>query len=152
MVTWLAMLIGGLYAAGFYLMLRRSLIKIILGLAIFAHGANLMILAAGNPRRVDVDVKIPIVPEGAEQLLQPYADPLPQALVLTAIVIGFGLQAFTLALAKSVYDRMGVDDVDAMRDPDLTEPPTRRDAQELVSHEELDSVAPAALPGTAVGS
>ncbi len=146
------MLIGGLYAAGFYLMLRRSLIKIILGLAIFGHGANLMILAAGNPTRVDVDVKIPFVPEGAEQLVQPYADPLPQALVLTAIVIGFGLQAFTLALAKSVYDRMGVDDVDAMRDPDLTEPPSVRDARELVDDDETESGAPVALPGTAVGS
>lgn len=126
MVTWLAILIGALYAAGFYLMLRRSLIKVILGLTVFSHGANLMILAAGDLRRAGnpengPGVRLPIVAEGAEVLEAPYADPLPQALVLTAIVIGFGLQAFTLVMAKRAYTQIGADDVDAMRATDVTE-------------------------------
>lgn len=146
MVTWLAMLIGGLYAAGFYLLLRRSLIKVILGLAIFAHGANLMILAAGSPQRTTVEIKLPLVPLGADRLIEPYADPLPQALVLTAIVIGFGLQAFTLALAKSAVDSIGADDIDAMRSTDLTSPSSRTDAEELVTdrHDPAEERAAAA--------
>ena len=125
MLTWLAVLVGWLYAVGFYLMLRRSQIKVILGLTIFSHGANLMIVAAGGAKRAgDPEtggVLLPIVAEGSEVLTEPYADPLPQALVLTAIVIGFGLQAFTLVLAKRAYIQIGADDVDAMRSTDVTE-------------------------------
>jgi multicomponent Na+:H+ antiporter subunit C len=132
-VIWLAILVGFLYAFGFYLMLRRSLIKVILGLALFAHGANLMILAAADARRAGDPstggVHLPIVHEGQQQLVEPFADPLPQALVLTAIVIGFGLQAFTLVLAKRAYGQLGVDDVDAMGASDRTDPePGREDA------------------------
>lgn len=133
MVIWLAILVGFLYAFGFYLMLRRSLIKVILGLALFAHGANLMILAAADARRAGDPsaggVHLPIVQEGQQQLAEPFADPLPQALVLTAIVIGFGLQAFTLVLAKRAYAQLGVDDVDAMGASDRTDPePAPEDA------------------------
>ena len=125
MIVWLAILIGALYATGFYLMLRRSLIKVILGLTVFSHGANLMILAAGDLRRAGNPatggVRLPLIDPGEHALEPPYADPLPQALVLTAIVIGFGLQAFTLVLAKRAYMQIGADDVDAMRGTDLTD-------------------------------
>jgi len=55
---------------------------------------------------------IGLVPAGATALAQPYADPVPQALVLTAIVIGFGLTAFSLVLAHRVHGSVGTDDVD----------------------------------------
>ena len=54
----------------------------------------------------------PVVPDDADRLVAPYADPVPQALVLTAIVIGFGLLAFSLVLADRVHDTTGTDDVD----------------------------------------
>jgi multisubunit Na+/H+ antiporter MnhC subunit len=61
-----------------------------------------------------IAVSPPVLPEGAAALEPPYADPVPQALVLTAIVIGFGLLAFSLVLAHRVHDAVGSDDVDDM--------------------------------------
>jgi multicomponent Na+:H+ antiporter subunit C len=124
LVGWMSMLVGGLFAAGFYLLLRRSLVRIVLGLSIFSYGANLLILTAGNAQRAAEGVQLPIVAPGESVLIPPYADPLPQALVLTAIVIGFGLQAFTLVLARAAYQRVGADDVDVLRSSDLVERPT----------------------------
>ena len=108
MATLLAIVIGCLYAAGVYLMLRRSLFKLILGLVLLSHGANLLIFTAGGLTRA----RPPVVAAGAAALDAPYADPVPQALVLTAIVIGFGLTAFSLVLAHRVHASVGNDDVD----------------------------------------
>jgi multicomponent Na+:H+ antiporter subunit C len=99
-----------LYSAGVYLMLRRRLAQLIIGLGLLSNGTNLLIFAAGGLTRA----RPPVVPEGAEQLVPPYADPVPQALILTAIVIGFGLLAFSLVLAHRVHANVGTDDVDEM--------------------------------------
>lgn len=104
----LALASGILYAAGVYLMLRRRLAQLIIGLGLLSNGTNLLIFAAGGLTRA----RPPVVPEGADRLLPPYADPVPQALVLTAIVIGFGLLAFLLVLAHRVHVTTGTDDVD----------------------------------------
>jgi multicomponent Na+:H+ antiporter subunit C len=104
----LALAAGVLYAAGIYLMLRRRLAQLIIGLGLLSNGTNLLIFTAGGLTRA----RPPVVPEGAAALQAPYADPVPQALVLTAIVIGFGLLAFSLVLAHRVHDTVGSDDVD----------------------------------------
>jgi len=104
----LALAAGVLYAAGIYLMLRRRLAQLIIGLGLLSNGTNLLLFTAGGLTRAQP----PVVPDGAERLLAPYADPVPQALVLTAIVIGFGLLAFALVLADRVHDTLGTDDVD----------------------------------------
>jgi len=104
----LALASGGLYAAGIYLMLRRRLVQLIIGLGLLSNGTNLLIFTAGGLTRA----RPPVLPEGATALAQPYADPVPQALVLTAIVIGFGLLAFSLVLAHRVHAAVGTDDVD----------------------------------------
>jgi multicomponent Na+:H+ antiporter subunit C len=104
----LALAAGVLYAAGIYLMLRRRLAQLIIGLGLLSNGTNLLIFTSGGLTRA----RPPVVPEGAEQLEPPYADPVPQALVLTAIVIGFGLLAFSLVLAHRVHMTTGIDDVD----------------------------------------
>jgi multicomponent Na+:H+ antiporter subunit C len=114
MALLLAITVGALYACGVYLLLRRSLVKLVIGLVLLGHAANLLIMAAagithGRP---------PLVADGAVALFPPYADPLPQALVLTAIVIGFGLQAFALVLLKRAHQAVGTDDLDAMRSTD----------------------------------
>ncbi len=103
----LALAAGALYAAGIYLMLRRRLAQLIIGLGLLSNGTNLLIFTAGGLTRG----RPPVVPAG-EALTQPYADPVPQALVLTAIVIGFGLLAFSLVLAHRVHAAGGTDDVD----------------------------------------
>jgi multicomponent Na+:H+ antiporter subunit C len=104
----LALASGVLYAAGIYMMLRRRLAQLIIGLGLLSNGTNLLIFTAGGLTRA----RPPVVPDGATVLEAPFADPVPQALVLTAIVIGFGLTAFSLVLVDRVHDTVGTDDVD----------------------------------------
>jgi multicomponent Na+:H+ antiporter subunit C len=114
METVLAFVVGGLYAAGLFLMMRRSIVKLIIGLSLLGHAANLLIFTMGRLTR-----EYPaIIPHDSNQLTGPFADPLPQALILTAIVIGFGVQAFAVVLIKRVYQTLGTDDIDRMRTPD----------------------------------
>lgn len=104
----LALAAGVLYAAGIYLMLRRRLAQLIIGLGLLSNGTNLLIFAAGGLTRG----RPPVLAAHMTVLETPYADPVPQALVLTAIVIGFGLLAFSLVLAHRVHATVGTDDVD----------------------------------------
>ena len=91
MIIVLALLVGVLYASGVYLLLQRTLTRIILGLALLGHGANLLLLLAGGRAG-----RAPLVGSTTEGRV---SDPLPQAMALTAIVITFGVTAFLLALA-----------------------------------------------------
>ena len=109
METVLAIVAGVLYGTGLYLMLRRRLAQLIIGLGLLTNGTNLLIFTAGGLTRAVP----PVVPEGA-LLLPPFADPVPQALILTAIVIGFGVLAFSLVLAHRIHQSLGTDDVDAV--------------------------------------
>ena len=104
----LALASGVLYASGIYMLLRRRLAQLIIGIGLLSNGTNLLIFTAGGLTRA----RPPVVPAGAQTLIEPYADPVPQALVLTAIVIGFGLLAFSLVLADRVHVTVGTDDVD----------------------------------------
>jgi multicomponent Na+:H+ antiporter subunit C len=110
----LAILTGILYAAGIYMMLRRSMVKLLLGLILLGNGANMLIfllgrITKGNP---------PVIPESSKVFTQVYADPIPQALILTAIVISFGLQAFAIILLKRVYSVVNTDNLDDLTTTD----------------------------------
>lgn len=107
----IALIIGGLFAGGVYMLLRRSLIKLVIGLILLGHGANLLIFLMGRL----TSGQAPLIPADATRPVEPFADPLPQALVLTAIVIGFGLQAFALVLVRRLYQSAGTDDLDRLR-------------------------------------
>lgn len=104
----LAIVAGVLYAAGLYLMLRRRLAQLIIGLSLLSNGSNILILSAAGVTRA----KPPLVTQGIP--LEHYADPVPQSLILTAIVIGFGVLAFALVLAYRVRQSVGTDDIDAV--------------------------------------
>lgn len=110
----LAIITGILYAAGFYMILRRSLVKLIIGLIILGNGVNLLIFLLGGITKGHP----PIIPENASVFSEIYANPLPQALILTAIVISFGLQAFAIILVKRAYKVVGTDDLDEMNATD----------------------------------
>lgn len=110
----LAIVTGGLYAAGLYLMMRRSIVKLIIGLSLLSHAANLLIFTAGGLTRA----RAPLIHEGDVLPELPFADPLPQALVLTAIVISFGVLAFAVVLVDRAYRTVGTDDIDEMRATD----------------------------------
>ena len=101
---------GVLYAAGFYLMMRRRLAQLIVGLSLLANGANILIFTATGLTRSHP----PLLPVGGE-MSGPFADPVPQALILTAIVIGFGVLAFSAVLAHRVERSQASDDIDAVR-------------------------------------
>ena len=106
----MAIIVGALYAAGVYMIRRRSLVKLIIGLGLLGHASNMLIFSMGELVRGNP----PLIPEGLEAPIAPFADPLPQALILTAIVIGFGAQAFAIVLIKRVYQRIGTDDMDQL--------------------------------------
>ena len=114
MEVMLAIAIGALYATALYLILRRSIVKLIIGLALLGHAANLLIftsarLVRGRPALIEA---------GETALEQPHADPLPQALILTAIVISFAIVAFTLVLVNRTYEEVGTDDLDRLNTTD----------------------------------
>jgi multicomponent Na+:H+ antiporter subunit C len=96
------------------MLLSRSLIRMLLGLTLLGNAVNLLIFTAGRLTRA-----VPPIVVNGEVPLPGSANPLPQALVLTAIVIGFAMFVFLLVLAYRAYETLEVDDTDAMR---LAEP------------------------------
>ncbi|MDP5272752.1 Na(+)/H(+) antiporter subunit C [Chengkuizengella axinellae] len=106
----MSVVIGLLFTIGTYLLLTRTLLRIILGTSLLSHGAHLLLitmagLKTGAP---------PILNEGVTE----YVDPLPQALILTSIVISFGVTSFFLVLAYRAYKELGTDDMDRLRGND----------------------------------
>ena len=103
----LSLLVGVLMSVSVWLMLSRNLVKFLFGLVLISNVANLIIFKVGG---LSVGAPALIVDGGGTQ----YANSLPQALVLTAIVIGFGLVSFTLILALKAYQAIGTVDVEEM--------------------------------------
>lgn len=103
----MSVIIGVLFMSATYLMLSKNLIRIIVGTGLLSHGAHLLLLTMGGLKR------------GAPPLLgeqaSAYTDPLPQALILTAIVISFGVTSFFLVLAYRSYEELGTTNMDQLR-------------------------------------
>lgn len=110
-----ALAFGVMVAAAAYLILSRNVLRLVLGLLVLGNAANLSIFIAG---RMGTNVP-PLVPVG-ELAMIGGANPLPQALVLTAIVISFSLVAFTVVLFEGAHRRLDTLDSEAMR---VAEPP-----------------------------
>ena len=114
METIMAFAVGALFAASIYMMLRRSIVKLVIGLILLSNAANLLIFTvSGLTRGLP-----PLVPAGMDLPAGGWADPLPQALILTAIVIGFGVLAFAVVLIHRAYEVIEEDDLDKMRSTD----------------------------------
>lgn len=111
MQTMLVLLVTALFSVAIYLLLSTRIIRMLIGVVLLGNAVNLSILAAG---RVAAAVP-PIVPDGADVPAAAIANPLPQALILTAIVISFSFFAFLLVLAFRAYQDLGTDETDAMR-------------------------------------
>lgn len=103
MIVVMVVSVAVLYGTGAYLLLQRNLSRIVIGLGLLGHGANLLLLIAGGRAGA-----APLVGDNGG----PFADPLPQALALTAIVITFGVSAFLLALAYRNWTLAGTDEVE----------------------------------------
>ena len=102
--------VGVMTAAGIYLMLRGRTFPVVLGLAMISYAVNVFLFATG---RLTIDR--PPVLNGAEA----YTDPLPQALVLTAIVISFGMSALVVVLALRSYLESGGDEIDVIGEAEV---------------------------------
>ncbi|PRD52630.1 Na+/H+ antiporter subunit C [Sphingobacterium gobiense] len=110
----LVLVLGLLYAGGIYLVLRRSMVRLLLGIMLLSNGTNVLIFVIGN-----ITKGSPPVIGSAEKVFQEiYADPIPQALILTAIVISFGLTSFAIVLLKRVYALVDSDDLDDLNTPE----------------------------------
>ena len=107
-----AVVVGILFAMSVYLLLSGSLIRLILGIFVFGNATHLLIFVAGRLTREEP----PLIPAGMTFAEPGFANPLPQALILTAIVISFSLFAFLLVLAYRAYETLGTVDTDEMRD------------------------------------
>jgi multicomponent Na+:H+ antiporter subunit C len=107
METLMSIAIGVLFAIGVYMILSRSILRIILGTALLTHGIHLLLMTMAGLKT------------GAAPLLGDdaglYVDPLPQALILTSIVISFGVTSFYFVLAYSAYLKLGTDDMEQLR-------------------------------------
>jgi multicomponent K+:H+ antiporter subunit C len=108
-MEWLfALVVGVLTATGVFLTLRARTFPVVLGLTLLAYAVNLFLFSMGR-----LSVGIPAVIDKAAPA-PAYADPLPQALVLTAIVIAFGMTAFLIVLALKARSELGNDHVDGL--------------------------------------
>lgn len=105
-----AIMVGVLTAAGVYLLLRARTFAVLLGITLLSYAVNLFLVASGRL----VLASAPLTDQGLEN----YPDPLPQALVLTAIVIGFGMTALLVVLALRGLRETGDDHVDGDRRDD----------------------------------
>lgn len=110
----LLILIALLYSTGIYMLLRRSMVKLLIGLGLLGNGVNILIFLLGSITKG----KPPVIDDKASLFKDIYADPIPQALILTAIVISFGLQAFAIVLLKRVYVLVNSDDLDDLNTPE----------------------------------
>ena len=103
MEIFVSIIIGVLTMCAVYLVLSRSLLRIIIGTALFSHAAHLLVLTKTGAA--------PVLVDGVTE----FTDPLPQALVLTAIVISFGVTAFFLVLAYRTYQELSTDNMEEMK-------------------------------------
>lgn len=102
-----ALVIGVIFACGLYSMLRRALLRLIIGLSLLTYGVNLLLFAMGDLSRRGAPI-VDVTP------VEEMADPIPQALILTSIVISFGVLAFTLTLAYRASQVAESDDLDVV--------------------------------------
>ncbi|MCQ8780872.1 Na+/H+ antiporter subunit C [Mangrovibrevibacter kandeliae] len=107
----LSLVVAILFSVAIYMLLSKHIIRMLLGTVLLGNGVNLLIFTAGRVPAITP----PIIPDGADHLEAVTANPLPQALILTAIVISFSFFAFLLVLAYRAYQDLGTDDSDEMR-------------------------------------
>ncbi|CAM3241997.1 Na(+)/H(+) antiporter subunit C [Arthrobacter ulcerisalmonis] len=114
----LLLVMGALYACGIYLILERSLTRVLLGLMLLANATNLLILATGGYAGL-----APLFSK--ETAAQDYSDPLPQALILTSIVISFAVTAFMLGIIYRTWVLARQDEIqDDLEDRRVAETPS----------------------------
>ena len=111
----LAVTLGIFFAISIYSILRTNFLRVVIGFMMLSNAVNLMIFVVGRLTRGQP----PLIPHAEKTLEGTYANPLPQALILTAIVISFALTAFALTLAFRAYRTLGTLDTETMYQTEL---------------------------------
>lgn len=111
----MAFVVGALFAISVYLILRRNLVRLILGIVLLSNAVNLLLFTMGRMTRAEAA----FIEAGATVPSETIANPLSQALILTAIVIGFGLLAFTLVLVYRTNRDINTVDSDMLREEEI---------------------------------
>ncbi len=127
MIWSLALAAGVVTAAGVYLALSRDMLRCVIGVSLVGLAANLVLFTAAGPGGTP-----PLIVQGEQVLAENAAHPLPQAMVLTAIVIGFALTCFSLVLVLAIKQETGLADGDALHE---AEPPPGRDGAPRLEEE-----------------
>jgi multicomponent Na+:H+ antiporter subunit C len=131
MTVLLALVTAALFGCGSWLLMQRRLSRIIVGVGLLGHGANMLLITSGRSGRA------PIIDGGGD-----YADPLPQALALTAIVITFGVTAFLLALGFRSWQLTRDDRVEDDVEDRIIARPRPEHADETVTDDPEDTFGP----------
>ena len=109
----ISLIVGVLFSASLFLMFQKSLFKLIIGVILFGYATVFFLFTVGGVTK-NAPPLLSETGASTEQL----ADPLPQALTLTAIVIGIGVQLFVIVLLKKVYEEVGTEDLDDLNTTD----------------------------------
>jgi multicomponent Na+:H+ antiporter subunit C len=135
MILILAVVVGALFTGGTYLLLQRTLTRTILGLVLYGHAVNVLLLLAGGRAGA------PPIVDGSSV---PIADPLTEAMALTSIVISFGIVAFLLALAYRSWtltgDDMAEDDIEDRRIAQFASDQYEEELIKLAQLQELETL------------
>ena len=122
----LAILSGALVAGGIYLLLSQNLVRMLFGLIMLSNAVNLMLFTAGG-----LEYRLPpLIQKSQVEPISPVANALPQALILTAIVIGFALLTFMFVLFYRTYQTLGTIDTREMQLAEPPEPPNQGHEEE----------------------
>lgn len=124
-----AVVCGAMLAASFYLLMRQNLLRFVIGLIILGNAVNLTLFTMGRLTRAEP----PVIPKGAKMIEGAYANPLPQALILTAIVISFGLLAFALVLVYRNFSVNETIEADGIHASELPEEPDVHEAEKRLA-------------------
>jgi len=109
----IALIVGILFSASLFLMLQKSFFKLIIGVILFGYATIFFLFTVGGTTK-----NAPPLISLQETSVEGLADPLPQALTLTAIVISIGVQLFVIVLLKKVYEEVGTEDLDDLNTTD----------------------------------
>lgn len=109
----ISLILGILFAASIFLMFQKSFFKLIIGVIIFGYGTIFFLFSIGGLTR-----DAPPLLYDKAQNIESLADPVPQALTLTAIVISIGVQLFVIVLLRKAYERVGTEDLDELNTTD----------------------------------
>jgi len=129
-----ALAFGVMVVVAAYLILSRNVLRIVLGLLVLSNATNLALFVGGR-----LGTRIPPLVEAGEAAITTSANPLPQALILTAIVISFSLIAFTVVLFESTHRRLGTLDTEKMRTAEPPHDQPRRRVDEQATQKDLVS-------------